>query len=259
VHKPYTVHRLPLATAGLLTAALLALSAPANAQVVPCSTVENSTNLPPAGSPPLLRCYQLLFYPDGAQAIDNATYLYYIQPSVQPSLRSQNTWVPYREANVLDAFNRLMKTKFLDDLWIEVIDEPYENGVMGKHVVFHMEESPRLKDIEYTGSKEVAISKIVEALNDKNIVRPWGGFVPPIDQLIRQVRGVIKDLYGEQGYPDATVEVKMTSLPSGPKLVRLTFDIKAGPKVRLKEITFDGNAKMSDEELFALGVSLLGP
>jgi len=87
------VNRHRFAKAGVL----LVLSAPARAQVVPCSAVETSANLPPAGSPPLVRCYQLAFHPDGAQLIDNQTYLYYVSPALQPSLRSQSKWVPYKE------------------------------------------------------------------------------------------------------------------------------------------------------------------
>ena len=49
-------------------------------------------------------------------------------------------WVPYDEAIIRGDFAMLMATEFLEDLRIEVIDEPYENGVVGKHVVFRLEE-----------------------------------------------------------------------------------------------------------------------
>ena len=37
----------------------------ASAQVVPCAEKETSTNLPPAGSPALVRCVELVFHPAG--------------------------------------------------------------------------------------------------------------------------------------------------------------------------------------------------
>src|SRR5262245_17526623 len=107
----------------------LVFAAPASAQVQPCTSVELGNNLPPANSPPLLRCMEVVFHPDGSASVDLATYQYYLNP-LQPSLRSQNKWVPYKEDDVLAAFDRLWRLKFLDDLWIEAIDEPYENGVV---------------------------------------------------------------------------------------------------------------------------------
>ena len=217
--------------AALIAAVLLMFATPAKAQVGPCSTVEASPNLPPADSPPLMRCYQLVFHPDGLQSIDSATYLYYI--ALQPTLRSQGKWVPYRKDDVLRAFSRLWKTAFLDDLWVEVIDEPYENGVMGKHVIFHMEERPRLKAIEFTGSKEVEISKIEEVLRNHGIDVTASGFRPAdYYSLIRKVQSIVRDLYAERGYPNATVDVQKARIPgtSAPWLLRLTFDIKAGAR-----------------------------
>ena len=71
-----------------------------------------------------------------------------------------------------------LKTGFLDDLWVERIDEPYENGTPAKHIVYHLEERPRLKVVDYTGSKEVEISKIEDALKTAGI-----------DGQVRHVRG----------------------------------------------------------------------
>jgi outer membrane protein insertion porin family len=235
--------------AGTALLLVLAFAAPARAQVESCATAANEvgTNVPPANSAPVLRCFQLVFHPENSQSIDSETYIYYIQGSLQPSIRSQNRWVPYDEQKVLEAFDRLMKTNFLDDCWVEVIDEPYENGIVGKHVVFNMEERQRLKVVDYTGSKEVEISKIEDALKDKGITVRYDTFVD--EAVIRKVRGVIKDLYAEKGYQYATVDVEKAPMPGGPKLLHLTFHIEQGPKVRLREIVFDGNKDISDHTL----------
>ena len=44
---------------------------------------------------------------------------------------------------VLADYQRLWDTGFLNDLWVEVIDTPYDNGVPAKTVIFNMEERER--------------------------------------------------------------------------------------------------------------------
>jgi len=202
---------------------LLALAVPANAQVASCQTAEISQNLPPADSPPLVRCYELVFEPAGAQRLTTETYLYSIGAALQPSLRSANKWVPYQERDVLTAFERLWKTRFLDDLWVEVVDEPYENSVIGKHVIFHLEERVRVTTIEYAGSKDVSIAEIERVLRDKGLVRPGGGFVD--ESLPYKIREVLKELYAQKGYPNAIIAIKKEIVPSVPRLARVTFEI----------------------------------
>jgi outer membrane protein assembly factor BamA len=152
------------------------------------------------------------------------------QQPFEASQRSANKWVPYSEAQPLAAFSRLLRTHFLDDLWIEVIDEPYENRVPAKHVIFHLEAQRRVKSIDDTGSTDVKVSEIEDAVRTKNILRPGGGFVDEYSSMVRQVRRVIQDLYAERGYPSATVEVTKTPLAASPGLFHLTFEVHAGPK-----------------------------
>ena len=155
--------------------------------------------------------------------------------------------MPYDEATLLRDFDALWKTNFLEDLWIEVIDEPYDNGVAGKHVIFHMEERARLKAIDYDGSKKVPISDIEDALREKNILPRFDTF---IDQAqIRRVQTVIRELYSDKGHLATTVTPEMTSIGGGPKLVRLTFRIEEGPEFKIREVDFQGNTVFDDGDL----------
>jgi outer membrane protein assembly factor BamA len=138
--------------------------------------------------------------------------------------------MPYRADDALAAFSGLWKTGFLDNLWIEVIDEPYENGVTGKHVVFHLEERLRVKGLEFVGAREVEPSRIETELKNRRF--GIGGLVPEEASLLRRVRAVVMDLYAQQGYPNATVEVRKLPIPGGLKLAQLVFDIKAGARSR---------------------------
>jgi len=248
-----------LKTVMCLAGALLAHAATpsvASAQVVPCAKNETSTNLPPAGSPALVRCVEMVFHPAGDRVattgpmVDAQTYAFYVK--TQPSLRSQNKWVPYDETAVRSDFWNLMNTGFLEDLQIDAVDEPYENGVMGKHILFHMEERARVKVVDYmsseTGAKlKVDISKIESTMRENDVALRLDSFVE--ESTLRKVIGVIRDLYAEQGYNDASVTVQRAEMPGGPKLLHLTFLIDSGPKVKIAEIVFDGNEAFSDGKL----------
>jgi outer membrane protein insertion porin family len=243
-----------------LALAAVAVAQPAAAQIAPCfdneqavakqANLDLATLLPPSGSPPLLRCWQLVFHPTNEPILTAETYQFRVK--IAPSLRSQRKWVPYDEEIVQADFWNLWRSNFLDNLWIEVIDEPYENGVMGKHVIFHMEERSRVKMVDYLDEKggsrlKVELSKIEEKLREKAIEIRLDSFV---DQAtIRRVSGVIRELYAEQGYQFTEIHPNMTALAGSPKLIHLVFNITEGPKVEISEIVFDGNTAISDRTL----------
>ena len=56
-------------------------------------------------------------------------------------------------------------------------------------------------------------------------------------------------MMSEKGYQYAEVTHTIKELPGGPKLVHLTFNVKEGPKVKIKRLDFDGNKALSDGEL----------
>lgn len=243
----------------LLAAATLSLAwaTPASAQqVAPCSASETSTNLPPAGSAPLYRCAEVRFHANGdwntevEPMIDPATYASAL--SGVWSLRSQNRWMPYDEAVIQGDFWKLWRTEFLEDLRIEVLDEPYENGVAGKHVIFRMEERARLKVVDYvpadpTEKLKVDVSKIESTLREQNISVRLDSFVD--EASLRKVIGVIRGLYAEQGYNDALISTERANVAGGSKLIHLTFKISPGPKVEVAEVLFDGNNAFTDGKL----------
>jgi outer membrane protein insertion porin family len=236
--------RLLLAAAA--AAALLGAPAPAAAQVEPCP---EPANLPPADSPVLIRCMQLVAHPVNETIVEQATYDFYIRtPRTNSATR---TFAKYDEEAIKTDFWNLWNTGFLDNLWIEVIDEPYANGVMAKHVVFHIEERSRVKAVDYIGKDgtdtSVDISKIEETIRDRSIRLNLDSFVD--DATIRRVKGVIRELYSEKGYNDVQIEPVLEALPSGPKLVHLTFVIDQGPKYKIRDVIFDGNQAFSDSTL----------
>ncbi|MEE3105358.1 MAG: hypothetical protein VX273_07320, partial [Acidobacteriota bacterium] len=100
------------------------------------SPAAQSTPQPPTGSEPVIRTIQIAFPTQGnVPSIEPQTYLYYIK--TRPSRPSEDVWLLYDEELLLDDFRTLWGTGFLDDLSIETTDEPFPNGVMGKHVLYN--------------------------------------------------------------------------------------------------------------------------
>jgi outer membrane protein insertion porin family len=203
---------------------------------------------PAAGSGTVIRQTELRFHPVNESIIEAQTYLYYIQTPL--SRPAENVWQPYNEQteqSLQEDFKRLWATGFLDNLWIETLDEPFPNGVLGKHVIYHMEERPRVKIVDYTGSSKVERTKIDEKMKELGIALRLDSF---LDQaVVRRVQGLVKSFMAEKGYEFAEVTSTVEPLPAGPKLVKVVFDVKEGPKVKVRSIDFNGNAEIKDGTL----------
>ncbi len=226
--------------------------APAAQTQAPAAPAEPQTpapvRMPPAGSPTVIRSTELRFHPVNESLIEPQTYLYYIQtPFTRPA---DAVYVPYTdeiEKSLLDDFKRLWATNFLDNLWIETIDDPYENGVMGKRIIYHMEERPRVKIVDYTGSTKIERTKVDEKMKEAGVSLRLDSFLD--EGIVRRVKGIVKSLMSEKGYEFAEVTSTVEPLPSGPKLVKVVFDIQEGPKVKVRALNFVGNTAVSDGAL----------
>jgi hypothetical protein len=208
-------------------------------------------NLPPAGSGPVLYQVVLCFEKQGGYPVVEAnTYLYYIEAKSKLSSAQNNRWVPYDdsiEQIARDDFRRLWATNFLDDLDVHTEDFPFANGVVGKMIVYNMEERQRVKIVDYEGLKKVDQSKIEEKLKEKAITIRLDSFIDP--GLIRRVTGVVRELYAAEGYQFAEVHPEIKEVEGGPKLVHVTFHVTEGPKVRIRDVGFVGNKAIGDGSL----------
>jgi outer membrane protein insertion porin family len=210
--------------------------------------------LPPAGSPPFIWIIELCFDRQGnSSAVDNETYLYWIK--LAQSLPSQGKFVPYDEAaeqQMLADFKALWNTKFLEDLSIEVTDHTFENGVVGKMVVYRMEERERVKIVDYRNTKGDSISiikrsDIDDKLRERNIEVRLDSFLD--EGSIRRVEGVLREMMAEKGFTNAEVGHKVSPVAGGPKLVNVTFTVGEGPKIKIRDVEFVGNQAISDGKL----------
>jgi outer membrane protein insertion porin family len=207
-----------------------------------------TTRPPAAGSAPVICTTELRFHPVNESIIEAQTYLYYIQTPL--SRPADGTWVPFNEQteqSLLADFKRLWATNFLDNLWIETLDGTLPNGVQGKRVIYHMEERPRVKIVDYTGSTKVERTKVDEKMKELGIQLRLDSF---LDQsVVKRVAGIVKDLMAEKGYEFAEVTPTVEPLPAGPKLVKVNFEVKEGPQVKVRSINFNGNSEVSDRAL----------
>lgn len=207
--------------------------------------------LPPEGSPPLLRTVELNFDAQGGMSgVEMETYLFYTEIEDHVSAPSEGRWVPYTEATeqiLLEDFRRLWDTGFLDDLSIEVVDEPYSNGVMGKRVIYRFEERERVRTYVFEGSDILDRSDIDTAMSENGLAIRLDAFLDPT--IVRQVESLLRMMFSAEGYPFATVTHEVSEIASSTRVVQLTFLFEPGPKVHVEEIEFVGNAELSDGEL----------
>ena len=206
---------------------------------------------PPDGSPPVVKLVELNFESQGgAASVDLDTYMYYMEMMNHLSAPSQGRWVPYTEdieQILVEDFRRLWDTGFLDDLSIDVVDQPYPNGVVGKYITFRFEERARVKIFTFEGSDEVDRTEIETAMAENDLSVRIDAF---LDQgKIQQVEGLVRQMFSAEGYPFAEVSHELSELPGGPKVVQLTFNMSEGPKVHVENIEFVGNEELSDGEL----------
>jgi outer membrane protein insertion porin family len=220
--------------------------APAN----PPAQQAAQTPQPPDGSGPVFTTITLQFHPVNESIIEPQTYLYYIQAKDFLSRPSAGVWQPFNEQTeqvLREDFKRLWATNFLDNLWIEVTDRPYPNGVIAKNVTIHMEERPRIKIVDYVGSDKIERTKVDEKMKEANVSLRLDSF---LDQgAVRRVEGILRGLMAEKGYQFAEVRSSVEPLPGGPKLVKVVFNVNEGPKVRIRNIDFIGNRAFSDGKL----------
>src|ERR1051325_2220504 len=211
----------------LASAALLAVagSSPAFAQGTPAAATNNPStvcglpipppaSLPPADSPPVLfQIVPCFAKQGGSPVVEPETYLYYMKLVPLVSRPSQGMWTPWNETaerTAKDDFTRLWATNFLDDLSIETQDYVFSNGVVGKIVIYDMEERERVKNVTYEGTKNIDRTKITEQLKEKGIELRLNSFFD--EKTIHSAQSVLKEMMAEKGFTNAEVSHKTTAV-----------------------------------------------
>jgi len=167
----------------------------------------------------------------GNQVVDEATYLFHI---------GSKAGEPYEEVKALADFRTLWATGFLSDLKLDVAD-----GEKGKIVTFIVKERPRVRVVEYRGSKALNETSIQDKLKEEESEIKLESFYDAA-QVVKAEK-IIRALLVDKGRPDGEVKSQVSQVDA--TSVRVVFDIKDEQKVRIKSIAFDGQEHFSDWRL----------
>lgn len=161
----------------------------------------------------------------GSRRIPKESILYYVQSKVGER---------YSEAQARRDLEAILNLGFFDPLKARVstIDGP--KG--GKILIFQLSEYPIIRDLQYRGLKSATESEVLTRFKERKVgVSKESQFDP---SKANAARIAIRDLLAEKGYPDAEVNIEVEDISA--TAVALIFNVKEGPRVRVKEISFTG-------------------
>jgi outer membrane protein insertion porin family len=143
----------------------------------------------------------------------------------------------YDEESLHRDFMALWNTARFDDIRME-----REVGKTGWIVIFTVVERRIVRSIKYDGLKSITQSEILDRFKERKVGLSVESQYDP--NKIQRARNVLQEYLSERGRQFATVDPEIRQVP--PSSLELTFKVNEGPKVKVHEITFDGNNIYSD-------------
>ena len=144
---------------------------------------------------------------------------------------------PYDEEALHRDFMALWNTARFDDIRME-----REVGKTGWIVRFTVVERRIVRSIKYDGLKSITQSEILDRFKERKVGLSVESQYDP--NKIQRARNVLQEYLAERGRQFATVDPEIRQVP--PSSLELTFKVNEGPKVKVHEITFEGNNVYSD-------------
>jgi len=138
-------------------------------------------------------------------------------------------------AKLRDDLKAVYKLGYFTDVKIDVSDSPE-----GRILTFLVDEKPAIRDIMVEGNRKIKDKKILEALDIKL-------YSVASDAAIIENINKVKGIYREKGYYEAVVNYRLE--PISKEEVNLVLEIEEGPKLYIKDISFEGNRAFKDKEL----------
>lgn len=150
----------------------------------------------------------------------------------------------YSEPGLRRDFQALWNTQYFEDIRLEVQDSP--NRPNAKIVIFHLAERPIIRRIEYRGLKSLNESDVLDRFKDRKVSLSVESQFDPTK--IKRAAVVIKELEAEHGRQFAIVKPTYERIPAT-SAVKLIFNIEEGAKVKVGQISFQGNTAFSDRKI----------
>lgn len=109
-------------------------------------------------------------------------------------------------------------------------------------LALHLQERPRVSRWEFSGIKNSEKTDLQERLKLRR-----GGELS--DYIIKSSTDIIQKYYKEKGFLKTDVKILQENDTVIKNAVRVKFDIDRGPKVKVKEINFEGNGEVKASKL----------
>ena len=137
-------------------------------------------------------------------------------------------------------FRVLWSTGFFSDIKFE--EAP---GTRGRIVKITVAENPVVRAVTFKTGKKLKEKDIVDKLKEKDqAVLPYSYYSP---YKVQRIRDTITDLLYEKGLLASKIEVE--TLRQGKNEVDVQIRIDEGPKLRVGDVVFEGDAKITESTL----------
>jgi outer membrane protein insertion porin family len=136
-------------------------------------------------------------------------------------------------------FMALWNTSRFDDITLET-----EPGKIGMIVRFVVVERRVVRSITYEGMKSITVSEILDRFKERKVGLVVESQYDP--NKVQHATVVLKEYLSERGRQYATVDPQISQIP--PSSLKVTFNVKEGPKVKVGEINIVGNEVMSSRD-----------
>src|SRR5216683_4055104 len=112
-------------------------------------------------------------------------------------------------------------------------------------LIFHVQELPFLSKVEYSGSRLLSQKQIEKMLEDKKLAPGLGKPADPA--ALQRIALAIRNGLNELGHPEAGVRIDREEARNATVTVRLEID--DGPRLRVRQVNFEGNPQFSSKLL----------
>ena len=148
---------------------------------------------------------------------------------------SQEVGLPLAPEKITEDIKNIYQTGYFEDVKVDA--EPFEGGLK---LIYAVREKPSIIRVEFSGNDEMEDSKLREQINISTASIADAVLIN--DNAIK-----LRNHYESEGFGLAEVVPVVREVSEGQ--VILLYLIKEGPRVKIKDIDFDGNKALSDREL----------
>jgi len=204
--------------------------------------------LPPDDSAPVVRTIEIRFPAQDRCLAGRSDDVSVLHTDEAEPTRQRTSGSPLIRKGAKDDFVRLWATGFLDDLSIDVEDEPYANGVVGKHIIYMLEEKQRVRLVEYTGSK--VSGDIQDRGTAQGARTPCSAWTPSsMPAASEPSKGSSARCSRPRGIrtPRSRTPSQLSTVARS--LAHVTFMMNEGAQMRVRQVTITGNRAVSSRTI----------